>query len=110
MQSNTKRHPQQRGLILLHPDGYLEVFAERGVEFHVARIPAAFSIEGECQAEEVMEALLPGRFRELYRADYLREVASTRPLLPSTLKQALGMKDLLRLLGDLPAKLQEAAA
>jgi hypothetical protein len=110
MQSNRKSSQRARILILSHSDGYCEIFAERAVEIHLQRVPAAFSIEGEAQAEDVMEALLPRRFRELWRADFLRVNGTTRPLLPSVLKQALGIKELCRKLNNLPALLRTAAA
>jgi hypothetical protein len=110
MQSNRKSSQRARILILSHSDGYCEIFAERAVEIHLQRVPAAFSIEGEAQAEDVMEALLPRRFRELWRADFLRATGSTRPLLPSVLRQSIGTKECLRLLNRLPEKMRTAAA
>jgi broad specificity phosphatase PhoE len=75
-------------LVLTHADGHVECYAERGVTIHLTRVPAAFTPDGERQAEDVAEWLLPRRYRELWRADYLRANGTTRPLLPSTLAEA----------------------
>jgi hypothetical protein len=110
MHNKRKRPTPQDVLFVIHPDGYVQGFGERGVNIHICRVPWAATPEGEVMAEEVALGLLPRRFRGLWRADYLRATGSTRPLLPSTVKHALDIKEVLKLLDHLPAKLQETAA
>ena len=83
-------------LIVSHPDGNLEAFAERGIDIHLARVPAAFSRQAEHQAEAVASMLMPLRFRELWRRDRLRTTGTTRPLLPSVLQRAIGTRESMR--------------
>ena len=88
-----QRPPRQAVLIVAHPDNHIEAFAEKNVDIHASRIPQSFSREGERQAEEVMQIMLPPRYRDLYRADRLRKTGSTRPLLPSVLADSLVVRD-----------------
>ena len=102
--SNEKAPPRQAVLIVEHPDDFVEAFAEKNVDVHVARIPQSFSREGERQAEEVMEMMLPPRYRDLYRADRLRKTGTTRPLLPSVLTDSLVVRDCLTALSTVNDK------
>lgn len=83
----TKLQTRQPVLVLSHCDGHIEAFADRHVDVHLARVPTAFTIDGERTAEDVAELLLPRRFRALYRADQLRAAGTTRPLLPSVVAE-----------------------
>ena len=90
MDSNrSTRAPRQGVLVLSHPDGHLEVFAEKCTAVHIARVPTAGSSEAERQSEDVTHWLLPRRYRDLHRADRLRATGTTRPLKPSALKASL---------------------
>lgn len=93
--TNQQRPPRQAVLIVAHTDNHLEVFAEKNVDVHFARVPAAFSVEGEQQVEQIMDWMLPPRYRDLHRADRLRKTGSTRPLLPSVLADSLVVRDCL---------------
>ncbi len=104
MDSKEKRPERQPVLILIHDGGFLEVFAERHLDFHLARVPAAFSTDVELSAEGAMELLLPWRYRPLYRADMLRKNGTTRPLLPSVLADARQAKKDIAVLNRLGAK------
>ena len=84
----TTPRARQPSLILSHPDGNLEVFSDTNIDYHFARVPVAFDQDRECMSEEVSAMLLPVRYRDLWRADRLRLVGSTRPLLPSVLCDA----------------------
>ncbi len=88
MNCNKKRPARQPLLVLSYADGHLEIFGEKNIDVHIARVPVATSAKAEIQAEEVAELLLPARYRELYRADLLRKNGATRPLLPSVLAAA----------------------
>ena len=67
-------NPRTRALIVSHPDQHLEVFSAAAVDIHLARVCAARTSEGERMADEILELMLPERYRELYRADMLRAV------------------------------------
>jgi len=96
MDDKTKRPKRQPILILSHPDGHLEVFGDRHLDVHLARVPTAFSAEGERQAEAVAELLLPVRYRPLFRADMLRKNGTTRPLFPSVLADTFAAKETIK--------------
>ena len=58
-----KREPV---LMVGHADGWVEVFAERHVDAHIAMMPFAATPEAQVMAEEYLESKLPRRYRELY--------------------------------------------
>lgn len=94
MNPNTQT-PRQNVLILSHHDSFIEVFAERNTDVHIARVPQGFTLEGERQADQIAEGRLPRRYRQLWRADRLRATGSTHPLLPSTLADSQSINELL---------------
>lgn len=96
MDSSKSRAPQQKVLIVSHPDGHVEIFSEQHIAAWIARVPVASSLQAEQQAEAVAEMLMPQRFRELWRRDYLRAVGSTKPLLPSVLQRAIATRESMR--------------
>ncbi len=104
MNDKAKRPKRQPILILSHADGHLEAFAEKHLDVHIARVPAAFSSEVELAAEGAMELILPRRYRSLYRADMLRKNGSTRSLLPSVFADARQVKKDIVALNCLGAK------
>ena len=71
------------------------------IDIHIARVPESFSREGERQAEDLAEMMLPPRYRDLYRADRLRKTGTTRPLIPSDLSDSFVVRDYLEALTDL---------
>jgi len=84
-----KPRPQRYPVLAVsHPDGYIEVFADRNIDCKIARLPVAYSREAERQAESVMLDRLPPRYAELFWADHMRASGTTRPLFPSTLEDA----------------------
>ncbi|QEG34441.1 hypothetical protein [Bythopirellula goksoeyrii] len=97
----TKEKPQRAAvLILSHSDGHLEVFAERHIDVHLQRVPMADTIPGERLAEEVVEKLLPPRYRQLFWADKLRAVGSTGPLSSIVLARAMATNKLIGILNE----------
>ena len=110
MNTPSPRPPRQRVLVVPHPDGHLEVFGERNIAVHVARVPIAHSRDAERVADEVVDLRLPRPFRELHRADKLRAVGTTRPLRPSALLAAAETRDALAALDALAAEPQEVVA
>ena len=90
-----------------HPDEHLEVFGDRNVDILITRVPLSFSSEGERQAEEVMEMMLPQRYRDLFWADRLRATGSTWPLLPSVLRKSLVVRDCLTTMNEVTSAVQQ---
>ena len=80
-------------LIMSHSDGHLEAFADGHADIRLIRVPMAFSPVAENIAEDVAELLIPRCYRALYRRDRLRLVGSTRPLLPTVLRDSLATRD-----------------
>ena len=87
--------PRARVLVISHPDGHLEVFGEQNIDVLIQRVPRADSDQGRCIAEDVVELLLPLRFKNLYWPNKCRARGTTRPLTADTLQQALFVGNLL---------------
>lgn len=83
------RLPRQAVLIVSHPDGYVEVFADANIDVYLARVPVAETCAGERLADECLALMLPRRYRDLHRADRLRTVGTTRPLRPKAAHAAI---------------------
>ena len=93
MDSTKKRPQRQAVLIVSHPDGYIEAFAEPHIDVRFARVPVAHSLDAEVVAEDLVELMLPARYRRLYFPAMRRTVGSTRPLTVDALLAAFGMMD-----------------
>jgi len=102
--SRNRRPQRETVLILSYPDGYQEVFAERHVDVHLVRVPVTNSPEGEQIADDVIEMMLPWRYRSLYRADRLRATGTTRPLLPSVMARAMANTEAISTLNELASQ------
>ncbi|TWU24775.1 hypothetical protein [Bythopirellula polymerisocia] len=92
--------PRAAVLVVSHPNGHLEVFGDRHIVVHIARLPVANNIEAERIAQNVVEMLLDRPFLAVYRADKLRAVGTTRPLLPTVLARELATNELIRILNE----------
>jgi hypothetical protein len=90
-------------LVAIHSDGFLEAFAERNLDVAFARIPAATSLFGQQVAEDCFELLLPKRYRDLWRRDYLRASSSTKPLTAEAVTDALTTRDIIAALNQVEA-------
>lgn len=110
MDSTRKRPARQPVLVLARPDGTIEIFAENHIDFCVARVPVANSIEAERMAEAVADLLLPRRYRGLWQADKLRKIATTRPLLPSALADSIAVRACIDALNSTPREKTKGGA
>lgn len=106
VKDSRSRPPRQRVLVVSHPDGMLQIFVEGQADVKVARIPVAFSREAEDQAEEITEMLLPRRWREVWAANNLKAVATSRPLLPSVLRDSVAIPAILEDIDGIPARVR----
>lgn len=84
---------RQAVLIAVHPDGYLEAFADKSVDVRFARHLDAHTPAGERLAEDCFEMLLPQRYRDLWRRDLLRACGTTDLLRPQAVLDALAARD-----------------
>lgn len=90
-----------RALVVLHSDGFVEVFGDQGLDVQVVLMPHMESRAGELLAEQWLEGSLPLRMRGVYCPQ--RRVASgkIRTLRPTDILQAEWELELLRRLDRL---------
>jgi len=91
----TPRPKRQAVLVAISAGGHLEAFADKSVDVRFARIPAATSVFGQQVADDCFEMMLPKRYAELWRRDYLRANGTTAPLTAETVTAALWTRDIL---------------
>jgi len=99
-----ERPPREKVLIVAHSDGFLEVFGAKHVDVRIQRCLAAFSPEMEAVAEDCVELSLPPAWRSLYFPGFCRRSAMLRPLLPTTMRDAQQIRDLLRNLNGITGR------
>jgi hypothetical protein len=87
------RPRRQAVLIAVHPDGFLEAFAERNLDVAFARLPVASNQASERLAEACFAMLLPKRYADLWQRDHLRSVGTAEPLTPEAVLATLETKD-----------------
>lgn len=56
------RRDRKRVLVLLHADGWVEVYGDANVDVHMALVP---NDDDEAGAEEVVDSTLPRRFQDM---------------------------------------------
>ncbi|MBA4107838.1 MAG: hypothetical protein C0485_19065 [Pirellula sp.] len=96
-------------LIAVHPDGFLEAFANKSVDVRFCRIPLANSSPGKCVAEDCFALMLPPRYRELWRRDMLRSNGTSRPLTAQAALDALAANDCLAELNRVTEAMERVA-
>jgi len=63
----TPRPPKQPVLVVLDPDGFVQVYGDKSaVDVHIGIMPSMDSDEGKILAEQYFELELPRRFKEVY--------------------------------------------
>ena len=72
-------------LVLLHPDGFVEVYGHRNVDVHIATLVAMQSAQGQILAEEYLELNMPPRHRAIYAPGMIRAAKMNRIITPSDL-------------------------
>ena len=105
----TPRAPRQRVLLVLDGLGGIEVYGE-ALDVHVCHVPAVEHWHNESAADHVAHARLPWRFRDLWRADWLRAVDTTRPMTVVALAAAQATHDALVTLDRLAEPEQRRAS
>lgn len=81
----SKQRPKQREavLVVLHGDGWIESFADRHVDIHIAIMPRMETAEGQIAAEQFLETNLPHRYKSLYWPGNRRAADMVRTIRPS---------------------------
>lgn len=74
--------PRQRVLVVLHADGFVEVFADDSTAVHIGIMPHV-APEGERLAAEFFEGRLPLVYRTLYAPGMRRACDMVRTIRPS---------------------------
>lgn len=106
--SRPPRPPRTAVLVVSHPDGHVEAFAEPHIDVRLCRVPVAHSREAEIVAEDLAELTLPRRYRDLWRRDRLRAVGTTRPLTADAMQAAMITRDVLSALTAMAEEREEA--
>ena len=101
------RNPREAVLVVLSSDGFVEAFAERHVDVHMAIRPKMDSQAGQILAEEYMEWCLPYRYRDLFWPGKLRCSEMIRTVTPESLAQREMELDVLRTLNAIGTELRE---
>lgn len=110
MDCSKLRPSRERVLIVSHPDGHLEVFAEKNVIVRIERVPVAHSRDAERIAEDFLERSLPPVWRDMYFPGNRRATGTATPLFPSKIRDANQIERLLDSLNGLLEQEQEAEA
>jgi hypothetical protein len=95
MDCPTPRPRRQAVLVVIHVDGFLEAFAEKNIDVAFARQLDFNTPRGERIADECFEMLLPRRYRDLWRRDYLRANGTTDLLTADAVLDALHVRDII---------------
>jgi len=72
-------------LVVLHADGWAEVYADKSVDVHVAVKPFAWNAVMGQLAEDYLDLTLPRRYQRLYLPVNLRGVGLCEQLMPTDL-------------------------
>lgn len=70
-------------LVVLHADGWIEVYGQPYVDVHMAVMPHTTTPEGERAAEEYLDTILARRYRDLYWPGLRRAADLVRSVSPS---------------------------
>jgi hypothetical protein len=81
----------------------------KNIDVRIVRIPVAHTRAGELIAEQCAELMLPRRYRDLWRRDYLRAVGTVEPLTAEAALDALAAKDCVAALNSVADAAKEAA-
>ena len=98
-QSPTSYHTRPKReavLIVVHSDGWIQVFAEKHVDVRIEMLPHSVTPEAEILAEDYLGSSLPKRYRDVYWPGLQRAADLFRPVLPSDIAQRNWELDLLK--------------
>lgn len=97
-----KPRPRQREhvLVLVHSDGFLEVYAGKHVDVRVCDVPAGSTPEAEIAAEQLVDLTVPMPYRQLHWPDLRRAMHMPRKITAESISTVKAEVDLLRAIQD----------
>lgn len=81
-------------------DGYLKFFAGKNVDVLFVNRPHCTNIESAIAAEQLIDEMLPRRFRPLYGANSIRGTAQIEKLTPADLARRVHNVELIEALSE----------
>jgi hypothetical protein len=99
-----------RVLVVLNSDGFVEIYAQRGLVVHIAQRLHVDGNETEATADEYLDATLPKAFKELFYPVKLQAVGQCRRLTVEDEVNRRTTLAVLRELRNLPAPATVPAA
>jgi hypothetical protein len=105
---NTHRVPSQKVLVTLHPDRFVQVYAESHIQVHFEHVPYLPTDDGARLCEDLIELKLPKPYREIYFPGYVRGQSVHREVRPTVLANELHVRRILHTLNLLTNVGEEA--
>ena len=88
MQSTTARQPRQPVLVVIHSNGFVQVYGDKSlVDVHIGIIPSMTSDEGQILAEQYFELEIPKRHRDVFWPVNLLDTHQVRTRTPADIAQ-----------------------
>ena len=76
-----QRKPRSKVLIILHNDGFVEVFGRDDIDVRIVNMPAIHPA-GEAFAEEYLDLILPRPYKEVHWPGMVRAVGKVDTVTP----------------------------
>jgi hypothetical protein len=103
------RPPRQQALVLVHADGFLEIFGPADLDVRVVDVPrVAPTPAAELAAEQYVEATVPLPYRQLHAPGNRRAMHMPRVRTPETIAHTMWELQLLREIQSIRPKEEQA--
>jgi len=102
-----QRPPRTQVLVVLHSDGYVQLFAPEQIDAHIAVMPSMNRPEGERLAEDYLAITLPRRFRQVYLPGNIRATGLVETIRPSDIAHRQLMQKMLSAIDSLTSTDEE---
>ena len=96
--------PREAVLVVLHHDGWVEVYGEHSIDVHIAVMPRMATPEGERLADEYLELTLPKRFRKIYFPGNRRAADMMRKVTPQDIAEKKWAQEMCKVIGNIAAR------
>lgn len=90
-------------LVVIHSDGYVELYGPRSIDARIAILPDMNSAKGEILAEEYLDLNLPERHRRLHAPGMIRTAKLGRKITAHEIANTVGDLALMRAVDRLKA-------